>query len=199
MDAPLLGLGVGSRASPLAAVDDHSRLAYAELLGSDDGAGEERCECSNTEQTCPRPIQYRMGVRASARQSLCGARQTGSTLSGGPCGTRRKPPVRYKHVVWIVMENKGYSDIIGSPSAPYINSLAKKCGVAANLYAESSPSLPNYIAMTSGSTQKIPMTMTHRRTPSPCRRSSPNSTATGAHSRSPCPLIAPTGIRLAAS
>jgi hypothetical protein len=107
--------------------------------------------------------------------------------------------VRYKHVVWIVMENKGYSDIIGSPSAPYINSLAKKCGVAANLYAESSPSLPNYIAMTSGSTQKIPMTMTHRRTPSPCRRSSPNSTATGAHSRSPCPLIAPTGIRLAAS
>jgi hypothetical protein len=71
MDAPLLGLGVGSRASPLAAVDDHSRLAYAELLGSDDGAGEECCssrsdaarrnlnpvgnlECSNTtEQTCP--------------------------------------------------------------------------------------------------------------------------------------------------
>jgi phosphatidylinositol-3-phosphatase len=51
--------------------------------------------------------------------------------------------VRYKHVVWIVLENKGYSDIIGSPTAPYINSLAKKCGVATNFYAESSPSLPS--------------------------------------------------------
>ena len=51
-------------------------------------------------------------------------------LSGDPCGTRSKPPVRYKHVVWIVMENKGYSDIIGSPAAPYINTLAKNCGVA---------------------------------------------------------------------
>lgn len=78
-----------------------------------------------------------------------------SNLAGGPCGTRRKPPVRYKHVVWIVMENKGYSDIIGSPLAPYINSVAGKCGVATNFYAESSPSLPNYIAMTSGSTQGI--------------------------------------------
>jgi len=76
-------------------------------------------------------------------------------LSGGPCGTRSKPPVRYKHVVWIVMENKGYSDIIGSPAAPYINTLAKNCGVATNFYAESSPSLPNYVAMTSGSTQGI--------------------------------------------
>jgi phosphatidylinositol-3-phosphatase len=78
-----------------------------------------------------------------------------STLSGGPCGTRSKPPARYKHVVWIVMENKGYSDIIGSPTAPYINTLAKNCGVATNFYAESSPSLPNYVAMTSGSTQGI--------------------------------------------
>ena len=32
---------------------------------------------------------------------------------------------------------------------------AQQCGVATNFYAESSPSLPNYIAMTSGSTQGI--------------------------------------------
>jgi phosphatidylinositol-3-phosphatase len=76
-------------------------------------------------------------------------------LSGGPCGTRAKPPVRYRHVVWIVMENKGFSDIIGSSAAPYINSVAKKCGVATNFNAESSPSLPNYVAMTSGGTQGI--------------------------------------------
>jgi hypothetical protein len=34
-----------------------------------------------------------------------------------PCGTNPNPPARYKHVVWIVMENKGNSDVIGSSIA----------------------------------------------------------------------------------
>jgi hypothetical protein len=79
----------------------------------------------------------------------------GAVVASGPCGTNPNPPARYKHVVWIVMENKGYSDVIGSSLAPYINTIAQQCGVATNFSAESSPSLPNYIAMTSGSTQGI--------------------------------------------
>ena len=31
------------------------------------------------------------------------------------------PPARYDHVVWIVMENHSYDQIIGSSDAPYIN------------------------------------------------------------------------------
>jgi hypothetical protein len=58
------------------------------------------------------------------------------------------------HVVWIMFENVGYS-VVGSPSAPYLNSLAKDCGLATNDFAVSHPSLPNYIALTSGSTQGI--------------------------------------------
>jgi hypothetical protein len=70
---------------------------------------------------------------------------TTTTTSGG-----------YSHVVWIVMENHSYSQIIGNlTSAPYINSLAKTYGNATNMYAEAHPSLPNYVAMTSGSTQGI--------------------------------------------
>jgi hypothetical protein len=57
-------------------------------------------------------------------------------------------------VVWILLENVGYS-IVGSSSAPYLNSLAAACGLATNDYAVSHPSLPNYIALTSGSTQGI--------------------------------------------
>jgi phosphatidylinositol-3-phosphatase len=53
------------------------------------------------------------------------------------------------------MENHSYSQIIGSSSAPYINSLAKTYGNATQMFAESHPSLPNYIAMTSGGTQGI--------------------------------------------
>ena len=65
------------------------------------------------------------------------------------------PPNVYDHVVWIVMENHSYDQIIGSADAPYLNQLATQHGLATNFYAESHPSLPNYIAMTSGSTQGI--------------------------------------------
>jgi hypothetical protein len=72
--------------------------------------------------------------------------------SSAPCGLKQAP--HYDHVVWIVLENVGYS-VIGSPSAPYLNSLANVCGLATNDYAVGHPSLPNYIALTSGSTQGI--------------------------------------------
>jgi hypothetical protein len=59
----------------------------------------------------------------------------------------------YAHVVWIVMENHSYNQIIGNTtSAPYINELAQTYGNATQMFAEAHPSLPNYIAMTSGST-----------------------------------------------
>jgi phosphatidylinositol-3-phosphatase len=79
-----------------------------------------------------------------------------TTPSGGPCGTKvGQHPATYGHVVWIVFENHSYSQVIGSASAPYINSIAHRCGLATNYFAISHPSLPNYIALTSGSTQGI--------------------------------------------
>jgi hypothetical protein len=50
------------------------------------------------------------------------------------------------------MENEEYGDIIGSRSTPYINALAKRYGLATAMYAVSHPSLPNYLALTGGST-----------------------------------------------
>jgi hypothetical protein len=78
-----------------------------------------------------------------------------SAAIGPSCGTVAKPPATYDHVVWVVMENHAYSQIVGSPSAPYLNQLASRCGLATHFSAETHPSLPNYIAMTSGSTQGV--------------------------------------------
>ncbi|MGD0220119.1 MAG: alkaline phosphatase family protein [Acidimicrobiales bacterium] len=75
-------------------------------------------------------------------------------VTSARCGTLRRVP-SYHHVVWILMENEGYTNIIGSPAAPYLNGLAASCGLASNYAAVSHPSLPNYIALTSGSTQGI--------------------------------------------
>lgn len=53
------------------------------------------------------------------------------------------------------MENHGYSSIIGAPSSPYVTSLAATCGLATRSYGVTYPSLPNYIAATSGGTQGV--------------------------------------------
>jgi len=58
----------------------------------------------------------------------------------------------FSHVFVIVMENHEYGSVIGSGAAPYINSLANSYGLAANYYGASHPSLPNYLALTAGST-----------------------------------------------
>jgi phospholipase C len=71
-------------------------------------------------------------------------------LSPAPCGTMPLNSVNYTHVVWIWMENHSEEEIIGSGEAPYINSLASACGLAGNYHNVSHPSLPNYVAATSG-------------------------------------------------
>lgn len=59
----------------------------------------------------------------------------------------------FGHVFIIVMENKEYGEIIGSDDAPYINNLARTYALATRYYAIRHPSLPNYLALVSGSTQ----------------------------------------------
>jgi hypothetical protein len=56
-------------------------------------------------------------------------------------------------IVLIVMENKDYAAVVGSPAAPYLNNKLIPLGrLFTNYQGVSHPSLPNYLAMTSGST-----------------------------------------------
>ena len=77
--------------------------------------------------------------------------------ASSPCGALREARPRIRHVVLIVEENHSYNEIIGR--APYITRLAGRCGLATRYRALSYPSLPNYIAMTSG---RIPSAVAHR-------------------------------------
>jgi acid phosphatase len=52
-------------------------------------------------------------------------------------------------------ENHGYSEIIGSPDAPYINSLATQGASFTNSHAITHPSQPNYLDLFSGSDQGV--------------------------------------------
>jgi hypothetical protein len=53
------------------------------------------------------------------------------------------------------MENKDYTQIMAAPGGPYVNFLAARCGLATNYHGITHPSLPNYIAATSGGTQGV--------------------------------------------
>jgi Phosphoesterase family len=55
------------------------------------------------------------------------------------------------HVFLIYMENKGVDDIVGSPNAPYINSLINTEDYDSNYFALGHPSDPNYIRPVGGS------------------------------------------------
>jgi hypothetical protein len=55
------------------------------------------------------------------------------------------------HVFVIVMENHGYSEIIGNPNAPFINKYAKTANLATNYFAVAHPSLTNYLEIVGGS------------------------------------------------
>lgn len=59
----------------------------------------------------------------------------------------------YSHIVVVMEENHAYNEIIGSPSAPYINgTLVPGGAVMSNYFAITHPSEPNYFALYAGST-----------------------------------------------
>lgn len=91
------------------------------------------------------------GLLAAGQLSCGGHASPGAPLALPTSLPRPKP----SHVVTIVMENKEYDAVIGSRDAPYVNRLARRYGLATASYGIRHPSLPNYLALTSGSTHGI--------------------------------------------
>jgi hypothetical protein len=73
-----------------------------------------------------------------------------AAAGGGMCGRSAQPPAHWQHVVWIWMENHTRSQVIGK--APFVTGLAAQCATATHYATVGSPSLPNYLGATSGST-----------------------------------------------
>ena len=61
----------------------------------------------------------------------------------------------FDHIVLVMFENKKYSSINGSSSAPYFNTLASQGAKFTNSFAITHPSQPNYVALFSGGTQGV--------------------------------------------
>lgn len=69
-------------------------------------------------------------------------------ISAGGSGSTAVP--QFGHVVLLVEENHPYSSVIGSSAMPYLNSLAKRYGLATNYFANVHQSIGNYFMLTTG-------------------------------------------------
>lgn len=95
-------------------------------------------------------------ARARAVTSLVLAAVSLAACSTAPSGALLAPArVAREHgsrVIVVTMENEEATSIVGNPQARYANALIDRYGLATGSYAVTHPSLPNYIALTSGST-----------------------------------------------
>ena len=79
----------------------------------------------------------------------CGLSSAGGPRpSPAPTSTGTVP--LFGHVVIVVEENSSYSEVIGSPEMPYLNTLAKQYGLATQYFANTHPSIGNYFMLTTG-------------------------------------------------
>jgi hypothetical protein len=62
---------------------------------------------------------------------------------------------KFSHIIVMIFENEEITNIIGNSALPNFNKLAQQYTLLTSDYAVAHPSLPNYIALTSGDTQGI--------------------------------------------
>ena len=83
----------------------------------------------------------------------------GALVATGAMADQARPATtavpRPDHVVIVMLENKRYDSVIGHPKTPWVSSLASKWANMTRFYAETHPSQPNYLALFSGSTQRV--------------------------------------------
>lgn len=88
----------------------------------------------------------------SSEQSSSSIETSSSSTSTSSSAASTSGSGQISHVIIVLMENEEYSSVIGDPSAPYQNGLASSYALAADYLGVAHPSLPNYLALISGST-----------------------------------------------
>ena len=92
------------------------------------------------------------GVVIAAVLVGCGSVATWKPPAKAPASTRLPD---FTHVVLVVFENHESDAIAGNSDAPTFNSLGSRYARITRYFAVAHPSLPNYLALVSGSTQGI--------------------------------------------
>jgi len=117
--------------------------------GSTSSAAAGGGDSASTAETTTAPVESAPATTGSATTPV----PTVPDAPPGPCGRTTNRPAVYEHVIWIIFENRSSSQI--AESAPGLANLARTCGSASNYLAVGHPTLPNLLALTSGSTYGV--------------------------------------------
>ncbi len=118
----------------------HQFLAFGLLILSSSGCTPP--EVASTTTAMPLPV-----AASRATSSL-----PAPTATTAPTATPTPRVPHFAHILMIVLENKEFGTVVGSPRMPYFNQLADSYTLLTEDYAVAHPSLPNYLAMIGGDT-----------------------------------------------
>jgi phosphatidylinositol-3-phosphatase len=101
------------------------------------------------------PVRPTTLTRATALAALAVALGLPGVLHTADAAPARSPVPKAGKVVVVVFENKEFPEVIGSGDAPTFDALARRYALLTDYRGVAHPSLPNYLALVSGSTQGV--------------------------------------------
>lgn len=69
---------------------------------------------------------------------------------GALCGQMPAVQPAVRHIIVVMLENRSYGQVVGSPAAPYQTKLASACGSATGAFGVTHGSASNYLAASAG-------------------------------------------------
>lgn len=111
--------------------------------------------CGHRGHTAARPAPTSGATTTTAGAATTTTAKAPPQTTRGAATTPKASAAGPARIIVVVEENHAYSQILGNPAAPFINQLASHGMLLTSYFAITHPSLPNYLAMTSGSTQGI--------------------------------------------
>ena len=97
-------------------------------------------------------FSFALVLALAALELSCGSHSTPQTPTPTPVPTVQ---LTFSHVFLVVEENHSYSEVIGNPAMPYLNSLVVQNGLATQYYADAHPSIGNYFMLTTGQLETL--------------------------------------------
>ena len=133
---------------------DAGRGSEIDANGSDAGSSRADMGTPVVDATMPGADAATTGDMGGLGTCAGGCGSSFTCGASGYCVSATGVP-EFDHVYVVIFENRSRTSVIGQSAAPYLNGLLATSASASNYISVDHPSLPNYIAMTSGDTQGI--------------------------------------------
>jgi phospholipase C len=93
---------------------------------------------------------WRSALAVAALAAVTAVTGASPASATSPCGQTPAAQPTVQHVIVVMLENRSYNQVVGSPAAPYETQLASACGNATEAFGATHTSAANYLATSAG-------------------------------------------------